>query len=158
MHATVRSVIEMASEAAEDVCILDTEASPEHLSRGTAAYADLMLLVVEPYFKSLETGRRMSSLAKDLGIEDVKLVANKVRDERELDAVREFAETNDLEIGGVIPFDDRMPGSERASASPIDFDADAEAVRAIGELAGRVAGDATLSELVSINGRTNGRA
>ena len=50
MHATVRSVIEMASERQQDVCILDTEASPEHLSRGTAQYADAMLLVVEPYF------------------------------------------------------------------------------------------------------------
>src|ERR687896_1359830 len=105
MHATVRSVIEAAGTRPEEMCILDTEASPEHLSRGTARYADKMLAVVEPYFKSLETGRRMAALAKDLGIEDVKLVANKVRDERELGAVREFAEANDLEIGGVIPFD-----------------------------------------------------
>src|SRR5918911_2602989 len=98
MHATVRSVIEMAWEAAEDVCILDTEASPEHLSRGTAAYADMMLLVVEPYFKSLETGRRMAALAKDLGLERIALVANKVRDERELEAVRQFASQHGLEI------------------------------------------------------------
>jgi CO dehydrogenase maturation factor len=121
-------------------------------------YADKMLAVVEPYFKSLETGRRMSALAKDLGIPDVRLVANKVRDERELEAVREFAETHDLELGGVIPFDDRMPGSERASASPIDFDADAEAVRAIGDLARRVAGDGEIPELVTSNGRGNERA
>jgi CO dehydrogenase maturation factor len=158
MHATVRMLIEAAPAGEDDVTILDTEASPEQFSRGTAMYADKMLAVVEPYFKSLETGRRMAALAKDLGIEDVKLVANKVRDERELGAVREFAETYGLEVGGVIPFDDRMPGSERASASPIDFDSDAEAVRAIGELAGRVAGDDTLSELVTSNGRGNGRA
>src|SRR3954452_13696669 len=98
MHATVRSVIEMASERQEDVCILDTEASPEHLSRGTAQYADVMLTVVEPYYKSLETGRRMAVLGKDLGIDRVALVANKVRDERDLAAVREFARANDLEI------------------------------------------------------------
>ena len=45
MHATVRSVIEVAAEGAEDVCLLDTEASPEHLSRGTATHADTMLLI-----------------------------------------------------------------------------------------------------------------
>src|SRR5215208_7159748 len=101
MHATVRSVIEAASDRAEDVCILDTEASPEHLSRGTARYADAMLCVVEPYFKSLETGRRMAALANDLGLERVALVANKVRDERELEAVREFAEKHELELAGV---------------------------------------------------------
>src|ERR671926_228067 len=97
MHATVRSVIQVAAEAAEDVCILDTEASPEHLSRGTAQYADAMLIVVEPYYKSLETGRRMAALAKDLGIERVALVANKIRDERDREAVEEFARTNALD-------------------------------------------------------------
>src|ERR687895_518314 len=135
MHATVRSVIEMASEAAEDVCILDTEASPEHLSRGTAAYADLMLLVVEPYFKSLETGRRMAALARDLGLERVALIANKVRDDGELDAVKEFAERNGLEIGGIIPFDERMRGAEQAGQSPLDFDPDGPAVEAIKQVA-----------------------
>src|SRR3954466_16030689 len=106
MHATVRSVIEAASDRAEDVCILDTEASPEHLSRGTASYADVMLAVVEPYFKSLETGRRMAALANDLGLERVALVANKIRDDRELQAVQTFAARHGLEIAGTIPFDE----------------------------------------------------
>src|SRR5205085_9202944 len=97
MHATVRSVIESASGAEEDVCILDTEASPEHLSRGTAQYAETMLIVVEPYYKSLETGRRMALLGMDLGLPRVALLANKIRDERELDAVRQFAEQHGLE-------------------------------------------------------------
>ena len=138
MHATVRSVIETASEAEEDVCILDTEASPEHLSRGTARYADTMLAVVEPYFKSLETGRRMAVLARDLGLERVALVANKIRDERELAAVREFAEANGLDVAGVVPFDERLPEAERAQAAPLDFAPDSAAVTAIGDLAERL--------------------
>ena len=141
MHATVRSVIEMASEAQEDVCILDTEASPEHLSRGTAQYADAMLVVVEPYFKSLETGRRMAALAKDLGLEQVALIANKVRDERDLEAVEEFARNNDLEVGGIIPFDEAMPGAERAGTSPLDFAPDGPAVSAIQKVARGLVGD-----------------
>jgi CO dehydrogenase maturation factor len=120
------------------VCILDTEASPEHLARGTARYADAMLAVVEPYYKSLETGRRMAVLAKDLGLERVALVANKIRDERDLAAVTEFAAANDLEIAGVIPFDDQMPGAERAGVAPLDYAPDTAAVAAIGELAERM--------------------
>ena len=138
MHATVRSVIETASEADEDVCILDTEASPEHLARGTARYADTMLAVVEPYYKSLETGRRMAVLARDLGLERVLLVANKIRDEHELAAVREFAEQHDLEIAGVVPFDTSLPEAERARQAPLDFAPDAAAVTAIGDLAERL--------------------
>jgi CO dehydrogenase maturation factor len=141
MHATVRSVIESASDAAEDVCILDTEASPEHLARGTTRYADAMYAVVEPYFKSLETGRRMAVLADDLGLQRVALIANKIRDEHELDAVREFAEQHGLELAGVVPFDERLPEAERAAAAPLDFDPEAPAVTAIKELAVRLVGD-----------------
>jgi CO dehydrogenase maturation factor len=146
MHATVRSVIEVASEARGDFCILDTEASPEHLSRGTAQYADAMLLVVEPYFKSLETGRRMAALARDLGLEQVALIANKMRGESDLEAVREFAQRNELEVGGIIPFDEAMPGAERAGSSPLDFAPDGPAVAAIEQIArglvdGSVAGN-----------------
>src|SRR5918912_3240517 len=121
MHATVRSVIEAASERAEDVCILDTEASPEHLSRGTARYADALYAVVEPYFKSLETGRRITMLGRDLGLERVALIANKIRDDHELAAVREFAGQHGLEIAGVVPFDDALTEADRAGASPLDF-------------------------------------
>jgi CO dehydrogenase maturation factor len=135
MHATVRSVIEAAGDAVEDVCILDTEASPEHLSRGTARYADAMVAVVEPYFKSLETGRRMAALARDLGLERVVLVANKIRDDRELEAVREFAEQHGLEVAGVIPYDDAFPEAERAQQAPLDFAPSAPAVEAIRKLA-----------------------
>jgi CO dehydrogenase maturation factor len=141
MHATVRSLIEVASNAAEDICLLDTEASPEHLSRGTARYADAMLAVVEPWYKSLETGRRMAALANDLGLERVALVANKVRDEPELEAVRQFAERHKLEVDGVVPYDEALPDAERAGAAPLDFAPDAPAVAAIGELAERFGGN-----------------
>src|SRR5215217_3149895 len=102
MHATVRSVIEVVPDAPQDVCILDTEASPEHLSRGTARYADTMLTVVEPYYKSMETARRMASLAQDLGLKHVALVANKIRDDGERAAVEEFARTRALELAAVV--------------------------------------------------------
>jgi CO dehydrogenase maturation factor len=141
MHATVRSVIETAPNTADDVCILDTEASPEHLARGTARYAEAMYAVVEPYFKSLETGRRMAVLAEGLGLERVALIANKIRDEHELGAVREFAEQHGLELAGVVPFDERLPAAERAAAAPLDFDPEAPAVTAIEELAVRLVGD-----------------
>lgn len=141
MHATVRSVIESASDAAEDVCILDTEASPEHLSRGTAQYAETMLIVVEPYYKSLETGRRMALLGKDLGLPQVALLANKIRDERELQAVRQFAGQHDLEIAGSVPFDESFPESERAQQAPLDFAPESAGVDAIANIGRQLIGN-----------------
>ena len=134
MHATVRSVIETAPDAEADVCILDTEASPEHLSRGTAQYAEIMLIVVEPYYKSMETGRRMALLGKDLGLPRVALLANKIRDERELQAVRQFADQHGLEVAGVVPFDESFPEAERSGQAPLDFAPDSPAIGAIAEV------------------------
>ena len=135
MHATVRTLIESTTDDDAELTVLDTEASPEHLTRGTAKYADTMLTVVEPYYKSLETGRRMAALARDLGLQEVKLVANKVRDERELEAVREFAAKHGLELAGVVPYDEALPEAERVEAAPLDFAPEAPAVRAIADIA-----------------------
>jgi CO dehydrogenase maturation factor len=140
MHATVRTLIEAAPDDDADVTVLDTEASPEHLTRGTAKYAETMLTVVEPYFKSLETGRRMAALARDLGLDDVVLIANKVRSDAELEAVREFAAKHDLELAGVIPYDDSLPEAERAEAAPLDFAPDSPAVEAIAGIVRRMSG------------------
>jgi CO dehydrogenase maturation factor len=135
MHATVRELIESATDADADVTVLDTEASPEHLTRGTAKYADVMLTVVEPYFKSLETGRRMAELARGLGLKRVLLVANKVRDEGERAAVEEFAGKHGLEIIATVPYDEKLLEAEQAEAAPLDFDPEAPAVRAIASIA-----------------------
>ncbi len=148
MHATVRELIESATDADADVTVLDTEASPEHLTRGTAKYADVMLTVVEPYFKSLETGRRMAELAHGLGLKRVLLVANKVRDDKEQAAVEEFAGKHDLEIIATVPYDERLQDAERAEAAPLDFDPDAPAVAAI----------AGIARTLETNGRSNGGA
>ena len=64
MHAAVRGVIEVAEDSPGHVSILDTEASTEHLLVSTAKHAHAMFTVVEPYFTSLETGRRINLLAK----------------------------------------------------------------------------------------------
>ncbi len=138
LHATVRSIVYVTGEAEADVCLLDTDASPEIFSRAMPQYVDAMLGVVEPYFKSLETGRRIAALARDLGIERFALVANKIRDERELELVRSFANRHGLELGGTVPFDKGFRVAEQAGRAPLDFFApDAPSILAIDEIAHR---------------------
>lgn len=136
----------MASEAADGVCMVDTDATVEQFLRIAVIRADAVLVVVEPYFKSLETGRRMARLGTLQGYENVALVANKVRDEH--DTVHEFAREHGLAVAGVIPFDDRLPQSEWAQSAPLDFDPRSPAVAAIDELAQRLVdgGGSTVSE------------
>jgi len=68
---------------AEEVVILDMGAGIEHLTRGTSASVDLMLIVTEPGKASVQTARTVEKLAKELGIKDVRFIANKIRSEAE---------------------------------------------------------------------------
>jgi len=134
-HMAVRGVIGAAPSGHEDVCIVDLEASTEHLLVSTAEHADAMYAVVEPYGTSLETGRRVALLARDLGLPHVGLIANKVRDERDLATVGAYAELHGIELTGTIPYDECFHEAERAALAPLDHDPDAPAVRAIDDLA-----------------------
>lgn len=118
--------------------IVDLEAGLEHLSRGTARHVDTLLIVGEPYFKSLETARRSSALARDLGIPDVRMVANKVRSPRDESAVREFAARHDLSIAAVVPYDDAIVAADERGVALIDHEPDAPSVAAIRRLAARL--------------------
>jgi len=66
------------------------EASLEHMRRGTVRHVDTMLIVTEPYFRSLETAARLAELGREIGIQRVAAVANKVRTEEEEAAVRDL--------------------------------------------------------------------
>jgi len=142
-HATVRGLVgELVRHRpgnGEDV-VVDMEAGLEHLSRGTGRHVDLMITVLEPYYRALETGRRVAKLASDLEIERTVAVANKIRDESDLEAIAEFCERHGLETVGELPYDRTLVEAEREGAAPVDYDPDAPAVTAIRRLAEDLAG------------------
>jgi CO dehydrogenase maturation factor len=69
--------------------VVDMEAGIEHLGRGTAEGVDLMLVVVEPGWASLETAARVASLAGDLGIRRIEAVANKISGDGDIEFIRQ---------------------------------------------------------------------
>ena len=118
-HMGMRGLVNAAPDIANSITILDTESSTEHLKVGTSKNVDALYAVVEPYFKSLESGRRVLALARDLGIEQLALLANKVRP-GELEVVQKFADEHDLALIGWIPHDECFRDAERAAVAPID--------------------------------------
>jgi CO dehydrogenase maturation factor len=104
----VRGVLNGLVADTSRTAVVDLEAGLEHLSRGTARHVDTLLIVAEPYFKSLETASRSFALARDLGIRRIRMVANKIRSPRDEDAVRDFAGRHALPVEGVVPFDDAL--------------------------------------------------
>lgn len=114
------------------------EASIEHLTRGTVRTVDLLLLVAEPYYRSLQTLGRMDPLAKELGIPHVVAVANKVRNQRDEAAIGEYARQHGVELVGVVPFDERITEADRDGRALIDAAPDAAAVAALRQVADRI--------------------
>lgn len=131
----MRSVLGGLVEGASRTTIVDLEAGLEHLSRGTARYVDTLLIVGEPYFKSLETASRSFALAKELGIGHVRMIANKVRTPRDEDSVREYATRHDLPIATVVPYDDAVVEADERGMALIEYGPAAPSVAAIRGLA-----------------------
>jgi CO dehydrogenase maturation factor len=134
-HSTAREVLSEIVEDRDEITVMDMVAGVEHLGRGTAKDVDTLLVVVEPYYKSMETGRRTKGLASDLDIPDVRVVANKVRDEHDREAIEEFCDDNDLEIAAVVPHDDAIRRADQEGSAPIDYESEGDGVRAVRELA-----------------------
>jgi len=88
----------------EDIVILDMGAGIEHLTRGTAASVDLMLIVTEPGKSSVQTARVAEGLARELGIKEIKFIANKIRNEKEMEFIR--SNFNQEELIGTLGFDE----------------------------------------------------
>lgn len=133
-HAVARGITgHLIAEA--DVVVLDMEAGLEHLSRGTTEHVDLLLIVVEPYYRALETAPRIRDLASQLGVAQIVVAANRIRSAREQEAVAQYCRNHDLELVAAIPFDEAIIEAEQRGTAPIDAAPDSAAVQAIKDLA-----------------------
>jgi CO dehydrogenase maturation factor len=136
-HATVRGLLgELVARAESDRhVVVDMEAGLEHLSRGTGRHVSRIVAVLEPYYRSMETARNVTTLASELGITDVVVVANKVRDEGDRTAIADFCRVHAMRLVAEVPFDGSFAPIERSGGAPVDAVPDSPAVRAIVELA-----------------------
>jgi CO dehydrogenase maturation factor len=140
-HATVRGLLgELVARSGFDNqdLIVDMEAGLEHLSRGTGRHVSRILAVLEPYYRSMETVRRTVELARELGVADVQVVTNKIRNDDDRAVIRQYCEAHGLSVIGEIPYDPLLADAERTAQPPVDFAPDGPAVRAIRELAARL--------------------
>ncbi|MBN2077130.1 MAG: AAA family ATPase [Dehalococcoidales bacterium] len=104
--------------ARNEVVIMDMEAGIEHLGRGTARAVDMLIIVVEPGRRSIETANSIKGLASEIGLGHLAVVGNKVRNESD----REFLVSNlpDLNFLGFIPYDQAVIDADHANLSPLE--------------------------------------
>ena len=119
----MRSIVGEIVNGSNDVTVMDMEASIEHMSRGTVRHVDALLVVLEPYYRSMETAGRTVPLARDLGIERIYGIANKLRSPQDEEAVRAYCRNHDLQLIAAIPFDENVVEADRTGRAVIDYDA-----------------------------------
>ena len=142
----MRSILGAAIDEEADVTLVDMEAGLEHLSRsgGTLAYADVLLVIMEPSRKSILTAGRTIVLAEELGLKRVYGVGNKARpgDEEFFETVA--AEYN-VPLAGTVPEDDEVAEADRSGTVLGEAQGPAvwDAVRRIVDFVDRALVDAT---------------
>ena len=137
-HATVSALLGDLGDRPDVVTVVDMEASPEHLSRGTTRHADVLLLVAEPYYRSLETIRRLAGLAAELSIPRMAVVVNKVRSAAEAEAVAEFCAHHQFERLAEVAWSDEVVEADRAGIALLDAAPGGVTVTAISRLAAQL--------------------
>jgi CO dehydrogenase maturation factor len=118
-HASVRSFLGDVLADKADVTLVDMEAGLEHLSRsgGTLAYADVLLVIMEPSRKSIITAARTIALAEELGIPRTVGVGNKARLPDDAEFFEKVCAEYGVPLAGVIPYDIAVVDADRAGGS-----------------------------------------
>ena len=119
-------------EDGQRIVICDMEAGVGTIVRN--GNGDLVIVVAEPSVKSIDVARRAAGAAAAQGAEVI-VVANRVRDDADAEAIR--AELGEHEIV-VVPEDEVIAEADEEGLAPIDVDADAPGVKALRDLARRI--------------------
>ena len=118
-HVMLKAVLSSLTYRKDDVVIMDMEAGLEHLGRGTASNMDQFIVVIEPGARSVQTYRNVKRLANDLGVKRGRVVANKVRDERDEEFIRNSIPAEDLL--GFVHYNLEIMDADRNGQSPYDY-------------------------------------
>jgi len=110
----------------DETVVMDMEAGIEHLGRATAKSVDQLIVVVEPGKRSLETFDHIKQLANEIGLTSISVVANKIRNSREEDFIRNNISHSDLL--GFLPFETAFIDADLSGKSPFDADTKAKKI------------------------------
>ncbi len=106
--------------ARDEVVIMDMEAGIEHLGRGTCQSMDMLIIVVEPGMRSVQTAYAVKKMAQDLQIKSLFIVVNKIQSTKEFDLVNK--RLADFTVLGQMPYSEKVRESDLGFFSPCQAD------------------------------------
>lgn len=126
---------EIEAEAANSVVLADMEAGLGTMTRMKEGHVDYVLVVIEPSWKALEVGQRAVSLARESGVGQVFVVANRVGNGEQLAMVREAFPAEEILV---VPEDDSIRLADLHGQAPIDAAPNSPGILALTAVANRL--------------------
>ena len=115
----------------DTVVVADFEAGIGTLTRLGETKVDAVFIVTDATVKSLEVASRAATLAEAHTSGPIVIVANRVLDEADRDAIERTLEGR---VVVVVPDDAAIPAADRADVAPLDASPEAPAVVALAGL------------------------
>jgi CO dehydrogenase maturation factor len=109
----------------QEVVLVDLAAGVEFMGRASVQGIDALVLVVEPGGRSIETANNMGRMAKELGIEYMGAIANKITDSKQVDVIK--SQLKDIVLLGYLQYSRAMQEAD-LKRSPV-FEADLDIIR-----------------------------
>ena len=137
----LRTVIDNIGDTYKYV-VVDNEAGMEHISRRTTRDVDLLLIVSDPTIRGIKTAGHIGKLADEIEI-DVRrkmLILNRVTGDLP-DPLQEAVDELDLELGAVIPADDKVNELDALGRPLIQLNGDSPSYREIEALTEKILRD-----------------
>ena len=133
-NAMLRVLIQHMLIQRGEVLVMDMVAGLEHLGRGTARRMDAMLVVIEPRMKSVDTVKRILKMAKQIEVNTVLAVGNKVMRPKDEEFIRRKMSELNVPVISIIPYDQAVADADMEGLPTIDYAPDSAAVKAVVEL------------------------
>ena len=108
-NALLDSVVKYINLRKGEIILMDTQAGLEHFGRALAKGFKQAVVITEPTYNSVQVAVNAARLARQLGIENVHLVVNKVKRESHVERVERILDElgfTDFTTKTVIPYDE----------------------------------------------------
>lgn len=134
-NAVLRSLLEHIVLERDEAVLVDMEAGLEQFGRSTCRGVDMLLIVVEPGARSIETAARIGELAEDMGVRRMGIVANRIADAGQEQSVVRLLSERGLELMCALPASEVISRADLEARSPFDMPGAGSWVEAVGRLA-----------------------
>ncbi len=142
-NSLLRGLLEHIVLERDDAVVVDMEAGLEQFGRSTCRGVDLLLIVVEPGSRSVDTAARMAALAREMGVPKAAVIGNRVGPGEEA-ALGRLLDERSLELAFSFPRSEAVARADLEGRSPFDppeGDVWAADVRRFSNVVSRLAGE-----------------